>query len=370
MRRAWTDPRIRLGSLLGASISLLIATTCRIGPERTHGPLLADCEGALDEIAIHYTRAAAPIVAPTYRAFLSALPQGVTVHVLVPERDDFDDLRSRLGELRCRLHAVVAGHPLTPWSRDRYLAFEPLAGGSALLLSPRAEEGAELWPERAGDERAGADLAAALEGVTDRRDHLAFDGGDFAADAQTAFVTPAVLDRNLGVAVRSAAQLSTRLETLLGREVVLLADSPEHHAGMFMMPIGERRVVVGDPALAEKLAGKKALELVDPDLRPETRRRFDAVARACERAGYRVLRAPVLPDRDGRSYLSYVNVVLDVRAGARTVYMPVYAGAETLNAAAAFIWRQAGYRVVPVDCTRTYRHAGSLRCLVNVLRRS
>jgi len=50
--------------------------------------------------------------------------------------------------------------------------------------------------------------------------------------------------------------------------------------------------------------------------------------------------------------------------------MPVYRGTDALNAAGTAVWRSLGYRVCPVDCTETCVHFGSLRCLVNVLRRS
>ncbi len=58
-----------------------------------------------------------------------------------------------------------------------------------------------------------------------------------------------------------------------------------------------------------------------------------------------------------------------VTRGHRTVYMPVYRGAEALNDAAEAVWRRLGWDVRRVDCTDAYRHFGSLRCLVNVLSR-
>ena len=47
----------------------------------------------------------------------------------------------------------------------------------------------------------------------------------------------------------------------------------------------------------------------------------------------------------------------------------MFRGAERFNRATADIWRGLGFTVRPIDCTATYRHFGSLRCLVNVLRR-
>ena len=76
-----------------------------------------------------------------------------------------------------------------------------------------------------------------------------------------------------------------------------------------------------------------------------------------------------MPGLDGRTYLTYLNVILDERDGGRIVYMPIYGHAAAINAAAAEVWRQLGYLVRPVDCSTAYRHFGSLRCLVNVLSR-
>lgn len=94
------------------------------------------------------------------------------------------------------------------------------------------------------------------------------------------------------------------------------------------------------------------------------------MAGQCAAAGYRVVRIPVVPARDGRTFLTYVNVLLDRAGGRRIVYLPYYRGAEPLNAAARTVWEKLGFEVRRVDCTDTYLHFGCLHCLVNVLKRS
>jgi len=101
-----------------------------------------------------------------------------------------------------------------------------------------------------------------------------------------------------------------------------------------------------------------------------TRHLFDAVAAQCSAAGYRVVRIPVVPARDGRTYLTYVNVLMDQEGNRRIVYLPHYTGAGALNDAARKIWEGIGFEVRPVNCTATYRQFGCLHCLVNVLTRS
>jgi hypothetical protein len=107
-----------------------------------------------------------------------------------------------------------------------------------------------------------------------------------------------------------------------------------------------------------------------PDFSAATQHLFDAVAGQCAAAGYRVIRLPTIPAADGKTYLTYVNVILDRQGGRRIVYLPFYRGAEPMNAAARGIWEGLGYEVRPVDCTDTYRQFGCLHCLVNVLKRS
>jgi hypothetical protein len=162
----------------------------------------------------------------------------------------------------------------------------------------------------------------------------------------------------------------------LKRRVVLLDGAPDHHAAMFMMLTGRRTAIVGDPVEGRRLwatldaAARESLALPGgPDFSDATTARFEAVVRRCREAGYRVVRIPTVVASDGRTYLTYVNVLIDVRGGSPTVYMPVYRGAAELNQRAAATWGSLGYQVEPVDCTDCFRHYGTLHCLVNVLRR-
>lgn len=374
--------RVPLGVALGlvASVLVLPALDGDSTASVSSGPLLSDCDGAIDQLVIHYVRGADEIVGTVYCDFLRQLPAEVTVHVVCPDRPAYDELTAEVGTTSCSLSPVILGHPITSWSRDRWLACAPAPGErTATVMSPRDEMGADIWPERAGDALVGDGLAAALgpADVASVRSELYFDGGDFVADDQTVFVTPGVLLRNLQHTVETREQLLLRLSKAAQRDIVLLRDAPDHHAGMYMMPVGKRTVLVGDPEMVRELlageAGETAAHLCPPqgpDFRPETTSRFNAVAQQCRAAGYRVIRIPVVPGRDGRTYVTYLNAILDQRDGRRTVYMPVFDGADVLNRAAQDVWARLGYDVRRVNCSACYMHFGSLRCLVNVLRRT
>ncbi len=327
---------------------------------------------------VHYVPDAADVLVPVYRDFFGQLPAGVIVRVVCRDRAAFDDLASRLPPIQCVLSPVIVGHPITGWSRDRWLALRPAGGGETVtLLCPRAENGAEIWPDRAGDQQVAADLAAALApGVAALPSDLYFDGGDVAADESTAFVTPAMPRRNIQRTVQDAEELRERLAAALDRRVVLFHDAPDHHTAMYMVPVGNCTVLVGDPNMARRLlaeAGKdgEAAEWFPggPDFSPAAIARFNAVAEQCRAAGYRVVRIPVVPGCDGRTYLTYVNAIIDEQDGRSVVYMPVFAATEVLNRAAARVWGELGCEVRPVRCDSCYRYFGTLHCLVNVLRR-
>jgi hypothetical protein len=339
------------------------------------GPILSECDGHADELVIQYEPSAREMVTPVYRDFLGALDPDVMVHVLCPNEAAFQEIVAAVGRVRCKLMPIIANHAITTWARDRWVALTPASRrGATTLWSPLGEAGADVWPARVGDERVAGDIAGALgPSVLSRRSGLYFDGGDFLADSENVFVAPRVLQRNIQNTVHTREEMLGILGAELKRHVILLNEAPEHHLGMFMASIGNRTMLVGDPALAKELAPAATAGLSlpgGPDFTPETQHLFDAVAAQCAAAGYRVIRMPVIPACDGRTYLTYVNALLDRKDGRRIVFLPFYRGAEAMNAAAREIWRRAGYETRPVDCTTVYGHFGCLHCLVNVLRRS
>jgi len=375
-RSIW--PGVLIGLILGGAV-LLWAERGRTPPPRwpEAGPVLSDCEGKMRELVIQYLSAGADICAPAYRAFLPLLPADVTVHVACPSMEDYNDLLKKIGQVSCHMAPIVTGHVMTCWSRDRWLALAPLKrNGPATLLCPVYENAQEAWPARRGDARVAGDIAAAIsKRATVFYSRLQFDGGDFVCDSETAFVNPSVIRRNIPSVVRDEKELTDELARLLKRRIVLLRDAPMHHTEMFMTLLPGKRAMVGDPAEGLRLAKKDpgALALLagagGADESPETQRKFESVAQECRAAGYRIVRLPVLPGRDSRTWLSYANVVIDNRDGRTLVYMPTYRGAAELNDAAEKVWSDCGVAVRRVDCTSTYASYGSLHCLVNTMRR-
>jgi hypothetical protein len=330
----------------------------------------------LRELVIHYEPGAKETVSTTYQQFIGDLPPSVTVYAVCPDPPAFQELKTILGAIRCQLRPVIVNHPITAWARDRWVCLRAPGANTATLLTPRAEAAEEIWPARAGDKLVAEDLSKLTETQTQaRRSDLYFDGGDFMADNQTAFIVGRVAQRNIEHTVRSRADLLNAAYTTLNRPILYLTPAPDHHAGMFMAVVGNRTVLVGDPRLGAQYlpptdGQNKTLEIPGgPDLTPQTQALFDAVATQIAQTGYTVHRIPVVLSPDGRTYLTYCNVLIDQRDGHRIVYLPFYRGADALNTAAKQIWENLGYETRPIDCTGPYRHFGCLHCLVNVLRR-
>jgi hypothetical protein len=196
-----------------------------------------------------------------------------------------------------------------------------------------------------------------------------------------------LLAKNSGNGFRTLPELAKALQTWTGRPALALGavegDVPRYHMAMYMMPIGNRTALVGDPSLGRALTGPawqpgddsvESEETLIADDTPATQARFDRAARDLQANGWRVLRVPVVAF-DDRTYVTYTNAVLETRGERRRVYLPVYAGpgvdaaAGRLDAAATQVWRDAGFEVRPVRVAGVWRHHGTIGCLVNVLRR-
>lgn len=366
-------------SLTGIGVGLMLAMVVMgLLPAGRHawGPALEEHGPAMKEVVIQYTPGSGEILG-VYCQFLPQLTDAVTVDVVCPDEAAYAALRAGIGPVRCRLRPILTGHLMTSWSRDRWVA--RAAGRRDLpvtLLAAKGEENDAIWPARAGDARIADDIATALAPhVAAVRSGLYFDGGDFLADGRFVFVTPGVIARNLGHCVATREELVAVVGRELGREAVLLEKAPDHHAGMFMMGAGQGIMLVADvglgrrylettsPALLEKLGG-------GGDCSATTQERFDSVAQQVAALGYQVVRIPVIPSRRSKAYLTYVNVLIEGSAKAGgVVYLPVFRGAEAMNAAAQQVWESVGYRVRPVDCTDIFGFGGTLHCLVNVMRR-
>ncbi len=386
-----------VGAALGLAAAALVLgyTSTRHTPPA--GVMLPDYGGAIRTAIMQYT-AGSQFVAPVFREFLTDLPASVTIYLACPERADYDEIRPLIGDIRCTLIPTFTHHAMTAWSRDRWVAITGLPDHRITLLAPAGESEQEIWPQRAGDARLADDLARAFpDHFSSARSPLYFDGGDYLADGPFVFATRALLERNLQHTVTTRDKLLQAIAYDLHLNPILMDPGPDHHAGMFMMSAGpaphstpvspptplpsltstsaaQPRMIVADPSLGEKFFEPASPETPilngGPDFSPETQARFDSIAQLATDHGYQVTRIPVVTPKSGKTYLTYVNVLLDQRAGHPLVYLPTFTGQPRMNAAAAEVWRSLGYQVHPIDCSTVWDKGGTLHCLVNVVERA
>lgn len=375
MTRAWFF-RVILGVLLGLVLSVTLGPILKptAAPVDTALPVaVPDNQGALDRVVLHYTMEAGPLVVRTYGELLATLDPSVRVAMVVEDDAVYADLLERLTAYRLdvtRMEPVVTGFPITPWSRDRYTLASDGQGGWYAIV-PEKTDGAVA--ERANDWMVPWVLADHFDDVEVLAIPLRFDGGDLMVTHTHVFASAALLRKNLGMLVESREELVHKLEYFFGREVLLFGDTPDqvpiHHVGMYITPLPDGRILVGNPSLALTVLGRDRLEDMGADLSPDNLETFEHVAEAFRAAGFQVERLPMVPLEGGLNYLTYNNLLMEVRDGVWTAWVPTY-GLDALDRLALGHLEAMGLAVHPVDVRRIFVHNGSVRCLVNVLSRA
>jgi hypothetical protein len=339
--------------------------------------VVADNGGAMSEIAMHFDPRVIAEVSETYQDLLHELPASVKVHVLVEEASHYELFRDLLDKWKVddkgRFQSVVVGKRITTWSRDRYTLIEK-DGKSVLLVPPRPTEGNQA---RKNDWDAPFALARAIDGMETRTAELMFEGGDFTATATHIFATALLRERNQGGDLYDEDALRVWLRRNTGKRPIILGDSvaevPEHHIGMFVTPLDEQRILVGDPDLGISLFDSSNSDPTQlpysVDRREETLQKFRNIARELEAQGFDVIRLPLVPLSDGLTYITYNNVLLETRGDTQHAYLPQF-GIPTLDQAGQDAYAAAGITVHNIRVKNIYQYNGTVRCLVNIVKRS
>ncbi len=365
--------------LLGAALA--VAVVLSIGALRGHSApagftAVADDGGAMTAVAIHFDPRVIAEVGETYEDLLRELPADVTVYVVVEKAADFDQLQRLTAQWGLanpdRFRSVVVGKQVTTWSRDRYTLVDSKSG-PVLLVPPRPTK---ANPARENDWDAPFALADAIPGLRTHIADLMFEGGDLTVTASHVFATAVLRERNEGGDLYDPNELRAWLRHYTGKEPILLgdtaADVPAHHIGMFVTPLDDRRIMVGDPDLGLALFDRShsdASKLPYPiDRREESLQRFRNVITQLEGQGFQLIRVPLVPLTDGLTYVTYNNVLLEQRDGALHAYVPQF-DLPALDRAGRDAFASAGVVVHPIRVAKIYRYNGTVRCLVNIVHR-
>ncbi len=375
-RLAWAAGGALTGVLVVAFSAAPVDLTAVL---QGHPELVSDVDGELAEVEVQYVRSFHDQAFPTLADFLGALPESTAVRVVVADAEEFDFLMAEMERAGVRtpaeVTAVVTGFPVTPWAKDRFGTLR--RGRTAVLAVP--PERSRVGGARGNDERVPDVLCDHLDGVECQALPFRFEGGDLLSDDERVYVAATLLGRNPAL---DEDELMSRIRDTFGKEIVRLghspADVPDHHIGMVVTPLGDGVVAVADPDLGRDLiraltpvgsepvdggATVVAIEETDEAYLP-----FRRVIADLEEQGLRVVRVPMLLTDTPRVYVTYNNAVLETRRDGGHVYLPVY-GLEELDALAMAAFEGEGWTVHPVRVADLYRHTGSLRCQVGVIRR-
>jgi hypothetical protein len=356
------------GIAAGVVTSALVLHFC--APSQVvHTRLVAESASApLTRVAIHYAPSADQVALGVWRQLFAALPPSVEVDVEVAQPQDFDRFTHLIaadGHLE-RFHPVIVGTTITTWSRDRYAALVDDHGNGGILAPPRLES---PTPARAGDAKSPWAISRALYQRDPKVADIVFEGGDLAATPSLVFADVNLVARNVGHGAADRASIEREIHSRFAQRLVFLGhalgDVPRHHIMMYMMPIDDHTIAVGDIRAGVALLADTPLEL--DDVATEAAR-FDEAAAELTAQGFKVVRVPVLVRAGAGSYVTYTNALFDRRGAQRIIYMPTYK-LPALDEAGRRFWESQGFEVHPIDVSAIYHLNGSLGCLVNVLAR-
>ena len=403
--------QLLLATVLVAGLACaMVATALHPAPtNEPQGPtrLLAEDRGAIQTWILFL---GSPMFVETQADLVARSHSDITFRVCYADeglRRTFTNALSRRGsrhEARVVWERMATALP--SWPRDYYLAGSDVRGVAVYYLHhPQHYVHMRRGPTQGW--RGALAPVLRLAGSRSIETCVRIDGGDVVASAERAFVSDGSIELARTDDGRSPLEVIQHLEAIWGLPVTVMrtaANEPSPHCDVYMMPVGERRMIVGSPRLAlallqgatraERAAFAGEIRRVasradpgDPVLRLGQRdvvsllerenaraahlQRYEVIVTQLTELGYRCFEVPLLlldAQRHGSPLvLSYANVIQDRREGRPTVYMPTYR-LGPLDAAAKRTWRRLGFRVVTVDALGAALYGGALHCLSQVVR--
>jgi N-dimethylarginine dimethylaminohydrolase len=287
------------------------------------------------------------------------------------------------------------------WSRDGRLILQYLDGTIAVIQ-----------PERTirGDSSSISDILCMNypDLVTDvQTTRLYFEGGDIVVDGEHVFLGYNTVEYNMGSLGLSENEVVALFQDMLGKEVVVIGSRdirpPYGHVDMYLTPVGDNTVLLGDPSLCSyiiqgwteeerrehlfDIAGRMFEYfitvnfnmfdiLLNYNLSSEISGGLDWIEVQLKEMGFNVVRVPLLiPPSRGLGdlqtipFITYNNVLLENHEGGKIVYMPVY-GIGPFDELARQVYEGQGFAVRGIDGALPLSASGGVvRCQANVLLR-
>ena len=294
-------------------------------PAEAGANVLADSEGAIAAILLHYDPGLSSELAPGLRGSLPGFANG---------RPGDRNLPLRLGRRRLFRHVGNGNRALggrrRKTSASRYpsgLAIDYIARQqeqSSQEVSSFVPAGNDSYePEKRND-------LLALELLTEAQllprtldTHLHLEGGNVVSNLRHVFVGANVLNENIAIG-RSA--VANELSTVFGRTYIPVAgkdgDVPWCHVDMYLTPVSDDTVLIANPRMAELILTRYSDDDSDDVVAgfnacesDTTQDRLDDIASLALNRGYKVIRLPALVNSSEGWMITYNNVLMDHRGG-------------------------------------------------------
>lgn len=354
--------------------------------------ILSDTSGEIEELVLQCPSSFELEVLPTYKSFLKQIESDTIVHIVCENAPQVEWIRIILESWRVenieRFRVTNVNREITVWARDRFVvkSTKDNLRKRIVVLPPlsSADSNAQV------NDRKVPEIIARANGecIESRELALFFEGGNIVTSDKYLFTGySTVMDSKLP----SENEVVNLLESEFGKKVIVIGAvdtyKSQDHIDMYLTPISDEVVLLGDPLFAEELLadiwGEYKKERpqfawewgVEKNVRDKrlfaptenVLRFYEQAKKQLEYSGFKVERIPVVHDEHGCA-ITYNNVLMEIRNGKRIVYMPVY-GIEKLDAVATGKFRSLGFEVRPIDVSGIYRFGGTLRCITNVLAR-
>ena len=373
-------------------ILLMLASCSSDNPEPKpaspvpHARILSDTGGAIEEIALQNYHGCQIDVISVHMSLINAMHPDTIFHIALGSKKNIEIYQERIKKWKIkkpgRIKLYNIKKPITPWARDRFMVTaEPGTDGKITIVRPWL--GTKVPPEWLS-ENPFPDLIAknSKRKISIRQTELSWQGGNFVASDSHIFSAYNTVPYLMTKTILSPAEAEQLLEVEFGRKGVVLGDKddpvPAAHIDMYLTPIDNKTLILGDPELGEQLflesfrknakdkaaAAKVAMPRPAATLAPY----YDKVRRMLEERGFTVKRIPLVACRKADMIMTYNNVLMERRDGVKYVYMPTY-GIIELDGAALNTYESLGFTVVPIDVSRIYQNQGAIRCLTNVISR-
>lgn len=360
------------------------------GTDTETASILSDTSGEIEEVVLQYSSSLAAEVIPTYKSFLRQIEPDTRIFIVCENAGQVKDIQTILEDWQIRnpqrIKIINAEREITVWARDRFVvkaAKDNLRKRIVVLPSLPRSEG----QDRLNDKKVPEIIAKANgENIEARKSDLFFEGGNIVTSDKHLFTGySTVIDHERD----SDEEIISRLEQEFGKKVVVVGSpeesEPDEHIDMYLTPISDRVVLLGDPSLGTKILAEQrnktvqfqedlqsAYELLYREDQEDTDAEeilssYTHVKKQLESMGFKVERIPIV-HVDWDKVITYNNVLMETRKGKRIVYMPVY-GIKELDTTARKKYESLGFEVRAVDVSKIYKHGGTLRCVTNVLSR-